>query len=472
MSTRTDFLGLELPANNEYNDSWDIPINKNFVLLDQEMESVSTEVQEARFSKTSLANFLTVAHYDDGTLRPTEEATDSANSPIYGSNYPSGIDYTTSDRLNFVDFETFNSREGQVDVQANISYHSSGFHYPNLTVSGPATSEGQPNFLTASGSEFILNGAPDPIHFNIGGYHMQLDIDISISASGFDGPKYLVAKRPTTTTVVTSGVATGQTINNAANNNKVDLFTDISKDFVADGVRAGMTIQILGTGDNAGKYVVLETSFNGDPQVLRIIGDFKSAVSLLDYSVSNDLQPEFSIEDTYVEEPGKCIIGEATYLAGTLGGAITYAFKNQYESGYVGVDVSTLTVVETVLNHNLGKIPRTITIYITQASDGSLPLEPMSVCGIDNDLATVVSNTVTLDPGVWDPGASGANYNPLPSLSGDVTVNLQGGVFPLNAVRVKFTKTQIFIKNITDNFLYRDYDDNNWQQGFYKVFVR
>ena len=98
MANTTDFLSLILPANNEFNDTWDVPMNANFTKVDQEIETISNEIQSARFTLTDLATFLAVSHNTDGTLIASDEQDEARNSPIYGDD-ESGTDYELKDRL-------------------------------------------------------------------------------------------------------------------------------------------------------------------------------------------------------------------------------------------------------------------------------------------------------------------------------------------------------------------------------------
>lgn len=478
MATKTNYLELTLPANNEFNNTWDLPVNDNFQKIDAAIEDIAGELQSARFSKTTLAEFLSIAHFSDGTLKPSEEATDGRNSPVYGSD-EGGNDYFLKDRLDRDEYEQFYAREGQVDLLTNLVRHSADNHYADRVLSGPKNNENQPNFMSVSGAEFLVNGNPSSILFNINGYLMEVKDDISVVASGADGTKYLVAKKPATPFVVynKSTAQTGISTQNGLNNDKVQVLQDTGVDYAALKVRAGMILNILNT-QNAGTYIIDGVAHDGNADQILIKGEFKSAIASINYTITDPLRPEFSVEVDYTPQAGWCYVGEGEFNSGALTSSRTYAFKGKFESKYESVDVSSSATQEIVLNHNLGYVPTEVKVFASIADDGSEPVEPMSFAQVGQDLGVDITNTLaytpgTYTPGVYDPGTTDAAFTPGSytegSLDGDVSASINGSVFDKRSVKIKMTRTQIFIKNVRDNHLFTDYAGTDQDIGYLKV---
>jgi hypothetical protein len=478
MAGKTDFLDLVLAANNEFNNTWDVPVNENFQKIDVAIEDISNEISAARFTKTTLAEFLVVAHFSDGTLRPSEEQRAGRNSPIYGDD-SGGNDFTLSDRLDRADFELYDAREDESNLLDNLAKRLADRDYLDSPLSGPADNNGAPNYLSSSGAEFQVNGDPDEITFNIGGYLMKVREDLNVPVTGADGIKYLVARRPATPFVQfnRNTQQAAATTSNPLNGDKVQVIVDTGQDFAAQGVRPGMKLVISNT-DNAGTYIIDQVGFDGNPDQLLIVGIFPVAIASINYLIQDQYKPEFAVLTDYVETLGDCYIGEGEFVGGSLISDLSYAYKKKYESPFTSVDVSTVAIQEVVLNHNLGFVPKKVHIYATETNDGLSPFEPLSVSEVDNDLSVTIDNTLVYTPesytqAVFDEGTTDATFEPGEltdgSLDGDVTGTIDGEVFIVNSVRVRITRTQIFIKNIRDNLFYRDYDGTDKQVGFLKV---
>ena len=468
MSNKTDFLSLVLPENNEFNDGWDIPVNSNFEIVDSAIEEISNELASAKFTKTSLAEFLTVSHFDDGTLKPSEEMDDARNSLVYGDD-SGGTDFELKDRLELADKETFDAREGLNSLLDSLARRARGFDHLDSILDGPKDSYLQPNFLTCSGAEFLLNGDPTEVVFNINGYYMRFRTDESLAVTGGDGTRYLYAIKPSTpiTTLDRSSAANGASAENALNNDKCQILQDSGVNFSTSNVKSGDVLEILNSA-NAGTYIIDTVAFDGNSDQISIKGRFKSIVSGLNFKIYDPLMPELGVDTTKTPAVGKCYIGEGTFASGALTASLTYNFKGEYDSHYEAIDVSSLASFEKTFNHQLGDFPKTIQIYASQANDGSEPLEPLSVDLVGNDLAAVAANTLSYTPGVHNPGTSDATYTPG-TLVGGVTCALTGAVYNLKSVSIKITKTQIFIKNVKDNHFYRDYDGSDRTTGYLKV---
>ena len=470
MASRTNFLSLTLPANNEFTDTWDVPVNENMQAIDEFAEIIEAEVRAARFALPTLAQFLSVAHFSDGSLRPSEESLEARNSPIYGVEQ-GGQEFQLKQRLDRGDREIFSSREGELNLLANLARRARDNDYPDSVLQGPQSS-GNPNFLAHSGSEFQLNGDPTPIVFNIDGYMMVLRDDLNIPVTGGDGLRYLVAKRPSESVTIVNRSTQEAAITTTNNiTSQVQVIRDPGSNFLnafnGKRVRAGMILRVLNT-VNAGDYVIDEVGFGGESTDLLVIGRFETAIASVNYTIIDPLRPEFEVVTSPTRQAGKCFIGEGNFSAGALTSSLSYAFKRKYESNYRAVNVSSLPTFEQVFNHNIGEHPRKVTIYATQTNDGESPWEPLSTSIVGQDLEVDVDNTLSFTPGQFDPGSADSEYTEA-SLAGDVDASLTGNVFALRSVQVRITKNQIIVKNARDNHFYRDFDGTDQTQGFLKV---
>lgn len=480
MANRTSYLGLILPDNGEYTNTWDAPTNNNFETVDLAIDSVTTEVIEARFALPSLAQFLAVSILPDGTLKPTEEVTIAQNSLVYGSyDKATGEDYDLSQRIDLGDLEVFYGRGGEATLTDALAYMGQGFDYPDSVIFG-ANASGVPNFLSVSGDEFLLNGDPTEIVFNIGGRKMSVKDDISIQASGADGKKYLLANVPATPYVVKTGTA-ATTSQDAASYNKIRLFTDPAADFVASRVRKGMVLEVTtSTSQVKGLYIVDEVATGGDVRTLTVNGVFSTDDVNLAYGITDPLRPEFTVSDSPSITFGFCRVGQADFASlptPALTSDITYAFKGKFQSPYTGVDAALAPggIAELTFNHNLGYLPTKIEVFVSQQPDGSAYMEPLGLSDVGNDLGVVITNGQAFDPGTWVPAAvpgdQTPDYTPMASLTGTVTGTLNGTVYSINSVRVKATQTQLLVKNIKPTLLYTDYDGVVQSSGFVKVVI-
>jgi hypothetical protein len=123
MATKTDFLQLTLPLNNEYQNTWDQPMNDNLQKVDDFAKAMNEEIISARHGKTDLAAFLDVAHNSDGSLKPTDEVVAARNSFAYGDEDALG-DFDLGRRLDRGDTEVFDAREGAPLLLVSIQHDS------------------------------------------------------------------------------------------------------------------------------------------------------------------------------------------------------------------------------------------------------------------------------------------------------------------------------------------------------------
>jgi hypothetical protein len=164
-------------------------------------------------------------------------------------------------------------------------------------------------------------------------------------------------------------------------------------------------------------------------------------------------------------------IGEADFDGTSVTAVRPLNFKDVYVSEWRAIDVSSTPTFEQIFNHNLFGLDLEVAIQVSQANDGSQPVELMSLNTALNSLGVTVNNTLVYTPEVFTPNSSGATLTPS-SLTGGVTANLTGDIVPDRSAQMKFTKTQIFVKNVGNNKFYRDYGGAQRQSGFMRVIVR
>jgi hypothetical protein len=157
-----------------------------------------------------------------------------------------------------------------------------------------------------------------------------------------------------------------------------------------------------------------------------------------------------------------------------LSAAVSYAFKGRYESTWRAVDTTSGGgYYNLTFDHNLGVIPKKITILAAQANDDSGFVEQLSTAEVDNQLSVSIANNLNYvaptasytdvdavqDVFSFDPG----------SLTGSVTGSLSGSIRNSRSCRAKMSKTQLLAKNPTQSLFYIDFDGNVKQTGFIKI---
>jgi len=505
VANRTPYLGLILPINGEYTNTWDVPVNGNFSKIDTAIEGVTTEVQASRFQLASLPAFLSVSIEADGTLKPTAEVEESRNSKVYGQFDSAGNSYTLGDRIELGDIEVFYARSGALDLLSALSFIGRGNTVPDSVVSGAIDASGNPSFLGSASNKFKLEASTNsPIIFNISGKRMSLTQDLDVNSTGVSGLQILIAEAPDVpvlptgwptlvpSTIVVPVTAGGSAVADPDSGSRVRKFTS-TIDLNLYNVRRGMILTINTTNSpNNGSYIIDQVGLTSggitDNFSLTIIGVFDSSGTALDFTITDPTQPKFSVvASTATLTAGQCRVGEAMAdAAASLSSVLAYAFNHRYESTFKGM-VSAGSIVTVDYQHNLGFIPTSIQILVSSGVDGTPWVEPLTVAESTHNFASSVTSSLILSPGTWSqgtwipaatPGVATPSYSPLPdysplpSLSGSVTGGpLTGSLKPLNSVRLRTTKTLLSIKNITAGFVFSDFDGQAHDTGYIKVIV-
>lgn len=434
MPTKTSGnLQLNKPANGEYQDNWDVPVNENADTIDTHVSAVEDEIEAARGSSSSLSERLNAGLEPDGSPMPVPEVIKSRYSQIAGR-----YDDLYS-RLNTQDQEVLPLRGGKTSLIEGLSYFLKDSRL-NLPISGPVGGSNAANFLTTSGSVFTIDGDPTPVLMNCGGYIQVCRIDKSTDLVGqLAGTKYIYAQRNTSGRTIESGAdgSTGGTLLNE--------FTSVGAQFQTKKVQAGDVLE-LSAGPNADKYIV-ESITNETTLVIK--GQFVDARGGQSYIVKDMLHPTISYEATKAQDGTKCYLGELYFNGTVITSSVTYAYRSEFESDWIAIDVSSSPVFTQTFNHNLGVLPKSIMIYVSQSDDESTPAELLSVADVASDYAL--------------------NFN---AGTGDSSVSPTGGPYMNRSVKAQFTRTIVTMQNVRSNVFYKDYTGTTRTTGYLKLIAR
>lgn len=461
MATRTSFLGMTLPQNNEYQNTWDSPLNADLAIIDAWAQGVSEEIETARNGFPSLYEFLNVSIKQDGTLQPTEEVVKARNSVIYGDETEEPVDFELSNRLQLSDLETFNAREGELSLRDAMGSRFG----ESCVVRGSKDGNGYPNWMGYTGTNVNISGTPSPLVMLINGRRCRVRDLKQVLVSGAFGTKYIYATRSDSGVVIVDGDSTTPppatpTGTCGSDGTKVRIFEDLTVNFTLAGVVAGDILTILGTNGNAGQYVIKTVAPDGNNNRLQIIGVFPvGALASLDYTITDLFGVTLGFDDTKSEAVNKMYIGEADWD----GFAVTAVRSNNFGDVFVGewrpVDVSSSSTFTESWNHNLMDDALEVIIQASQENDGTAPVEQLSLASLTNSLGIDVVNSLTLTPGDQ-------------TLGGGISVNLTGSLYPDRSVFAQWTKYKIDIKNAQASVFYKDYSGAIKQTGYVRVILR
>ncbi len=403
MATKTPNLGLIKPGQGEYENNWDVPLNKNADLIDGFLSDVISEVQGARGTKATLTQRIDVALNADGTFRDFPEIVEARNSPIYGT--VSGVDAATlGSRIESSEFELFYARQGASSLVGGIA-STGGDTATDCVVSAPT------GFLTFTGSSLKLDGSMQPIVLNINGYRQIIRRLASVSVSGIAGTQYVYVSKTSAGQTYLDRSAAGQNnggIGTDTTTGRLCKLTDTSQDFISSGVAAGDVLEITTASSiNAGRYIVESvTSAN----TLLIKGAFSTTQLNLGYKLTDPLAPSVSVTTEahakrFAPMSGKICVGRVVFDGTNIIDAITYPVGAKFEQT-LPITLASGTFSQTVA-HKIGYIPSKISVYASQTSDFSLPLENADVVYKVDDTTISLRNSVT---GVFHQSFDGLSY--------------------------------------------------------------
>lgn len=440
MATKTQNLKLILPAFSEFYNAWHIPVNTNFTLIDTAVGALEAEVTAARGSSTDLDTRISTAIAADGSLNPVPEIVSARSSRTYG------VAGSLSARVDNVDVETWYARQQLGGLLDSVAWAQDDV-VNNAMVSGPT------NPLTFSGAVVTLNGSVTPVVSNINGYRQSTRTNPQTTISGTAGTYYLTLARTAGGNVFFTAPAASGTTSVDGLTNYLSIFSASATNFVTAGAKPGDILRITAPpgNPNLGDWIIQATNVE-DPSNLaanqiRIKGQFASAVGGLSSSLVDVVSPTLSFTATanpgeFARQTGYIYVGSCVFDGSNVTSLIAYSYNGKFSEWQqvtpIGGNFS-LT-----FNHDLGYIPRKITIYGSQANDFSQPLEPLCVAGITTGSVSLTA------------GDQSVTYT-APTLN--------------RSVIARVTPTALLVKNTTNGIFYTDYNGNPQTNGYLYISV-
>jgi hypothetical protein len=344
-----------------------------------------------------------------------------------------------------------------------------------MILSGSKDANGYPTWMGKTGANVQIDGSTTPVMMIIDGYLARVRKLEQVTISGPSGTVYIYAQFNSNGLVRVDGdtstpppaVASGIT---GSDLTKIRIFEDATLDFNTQDVKPGDILEILGSSDVAGKYQVAVVAPSANSHRLQILGVFKAALASLDYTISDPLAVTLGFDT--VKDPSKFYIGEAVWDGTSVTSVKAIHFKDSFVGEWRSVDVSGATVsFEEAWNHNLFDDALEVSIQVSQASDGSSPVEQLAVASLASTLGVSVVSNQSVNTGTFNPGTSDATYSPLPSLTGSVSGSLTGAVTMDRSAAMQWTNKLISVKNVTSGVFYRDYTGTVRQTGYIRVVV-
>lgn len=431
MATKTPLLGLILPANGEYVNTWNQPNNTNFSIIDTILGGLQEEIVAAQGSADNLADRLAVAMDDAGNPLPTAEVIAARVSGVYGGFNPEDAANQLGDVIEYGDVETWTARQ-ELNQLIDALAWTAGQNKPDCVISGP------PSYLTSTGAIVSLNGSVTNVIANINGYRQVVRNILTQAISGGAGTYYLkLTRTPGGVPYINTGVTASGAVGTYITNGLVSMLTDTGMNFVTSGVQPGDVLQVTGPGasPNIGQYIVLATSVQ-DPTNLTInsiavIGVFP-AVANVSYTLTNPISPALGFTATAPTSPyaplsNYIYVGQCAFDGTNVTSVTAYQTLATYAGFAAVVPVSgnySLTIP-----HNIGYMPRKVSIYGSQASNFSQPLELLA----------------------------------SDQVSG-------GGALQRSAI-TKMDNLNVYVKNATNGIFYQDFGGVNQASGYLYVVV-
>ena len=453
MARNTEFLGLTLPEEGEYDDTWWAPLNENFDAIDAKTGSIFTEIQLARGTKGSLQQYLLVGHDPQGNLLPTKEVLAGRVSPVYGHKTDAGVAFTLADRLAKSEREIWWAREGASDLRAGLT-SAKPSSFP-VILDGSKDANGYPTWFSRVAKRVIINGVTTPLKVLVGGQTSRVRTSVELSADGAAGTYYVTLTRNDSGQVIldgTSGTPEGTT--SLDQTPEMTLFSATSiTNWANQGVRVGDILEITGSSFDAGMYLIKEVGPDGDPTKLRIYGTWPAGgLSALPYKIYDPLGASLSLSTAETNSTSSVCIGEADSDGAAITAVRPRGFGDTYVSEWRAVNVGSGTsgAFEQVFSHAFGTNKLDVQVQISQTNTDKGLVEDLPTCSILNTMAVALGGT----------GAS------------STTATLSGAVTPSHGCLCKWDGYSVYLKNIASGYLYTDYTGANRQTGYIRVIAR
>lgn len=487
MANFTSTLQLTLPGLGEFNNSWHTPVNGNFTKIDTWANGINVEIQNARFSKSTLAAFLTVGHNSDGTLKPTDEVSDARNSFVYGHKTGTA-DNELSDLSYQRDKEVWAARSGQTSLREGIAYPRSFGRQKILDGAKDVT--GAPTWGGNVSDKVVVDGSVTPLILEIDGKIGRIRTQKEVTLSGAAGTYFIYADFNSDGESVFSAVD-GETGLDSLSEPRVHR--DVGTDFTTLNVQSGDMLRYNSPANIAGEYLIEDVAYNSENDKLRIVGLFPEAsISSIDYSILDPLGVTLGFSATETPAAGRIFIAEAEFDGASVTAVRARHFGDTFVGEWRAVDVSSAALFEEIWNHRLGTDQIDVVIQASQANDGTQPVEVLSLAtltdtlGVTTDAGTLavnVNNTLGYTPDNGTLGLTSGDQtltgvvggtltgDVTGSLTGDPAASLTGSINTSGSVRMKSTRNQIWVKNVVSNVFYTDYDLAPRQTGYIRVIV-
>lgn len=427
----TNFLKLNILGNNEFPDCWDLKMNENFDKIDASHEEITNEINEARFKHASLRNFLAESFDNNGKLKPIPEIKHARNSKIYGNKFPTGIDFELKDVLDLKDFEIYLARFSKDKLNDSLALIASGFTKKNCPYSGIVDVIGNASFLSNEGNKFRITASEEtPLFLNINGYLARINRSITVNNETQKGLNYLIAKYNGPSLILDmTGREVDASIIEDGITKDLQIISCPTIDFTTLDIFKGNFIEIT-SGNSVGTYIIDEIAPNKIKNQLKIIGVFPSSETIqkIKFFIKDPFLPQLEITNSVSSD--MCVLGSGISDGKVLTNIISHSYNNKYCSEWRAVDLSSGFLNETTgtFYHNLGKIPKLISVFVSDKSDESSFIQIISISGIESE----------------------------------------------NSFHAKFDKNKIILKNTKSKSLYKDFNLNdsntsNKSKGFIKV---
>jgi hypothetical protein len=482
MATTTPVLGLVLPGNGEFTDDWDQPINNNATIIDTTIGTIQTLLQNAAGSTADLTTRLAVSLNPDGTLLPVPDILAAQNSFLFGyvdpANTPTA--YTLKQQIDNLGKELWYARAASATLLDALA--AAQFGFPNQIVSGTQNVNGYPTYISNSSNIVRFDGSVTPIVLMIGGYTARVRTLAPVTISGAAGTYYIYAARNIGGVVVvddSTGTANGATSADGLGN--MSIFTDSTEDFTTLNVNPGDLLTIT-DGNDAGAYLISAVAPAGYTNFqLQIVGHFPIGnQSGAHYTITDPLAPTLSAVISSGSAPANSIIiGEADFDGTAVTASRPRAYRNDFVGEWRSVTVAGPQVLpEQIFNHWLGTDKIDVVVQVSQANDGSAPVEEISLSQLVSSLGVSLNNTlgvnVTNGTLAFTPGSGGGSLggSVAGNLTGGLSSSLTGSVGETRSLAMQWDRNQVKVKGLTSGVLYTDYNGVVQTGGYLRVLAR
>lgn len=483
MASKTPNLGLIKPNKGEYFNTWNVPMNKNLDIIDENLGGVLDEVTTARGSQATLGDRLDNGLDSNGFIKSPTELINARSSTIYGSD-DGTTDYTLDTRIEQGEKEIWHARQQQSKLMDALAWAENG-NVQN-TVLSAAT-----NYITFAGAVVTANGLVTPVEANINGYRQQIRTNKTVTISGGSGTYYVYLQRNPAGEIFYTIPAASGSVATYTPTSKLSKFVTGSGNFVTAGVKPGDIIKLTAplANPNLGEFVVHSTNVedpsNLNPNELRIVGEFATASTGIDAQLINTLAPTLGFQSSphakkFTVVANKIYIARVIFDGSNVNAVLPYALRGIYDA-FTSVTAN----FQATISHYLGYIPSRIYFYGSQANDYSQPLEVLSSADMSDGAASITTGSVGTTPAIvnFNPGTTSLTPNTpqvltyvAPTLGfTDMVVTYTPPVITYTApilrrsIRSRFNDITIEVRNSGAGIFYVDYDGTTQVSGYVRV---